>query len=185
MKNKKAKKSALKSKKRKKLVKKPIKRSAKKPVKKAKKPKKIDPFSRTGAAAATARRVGKEQKLSKKEQLAMDSLDELITRGRGRGFVTDNEVMQAFPKLEDDLNLLENVYKKLEETNIKVVETSQLIELPKESEISKEEFIFCSIFFPSFHISFLSFVFKNFLGRSFIYFLFLFTFKILMKYKSF
>ena len=53
--------------------------------------------------------------------------------------MTDNEVLQAFPKIEDNLSVLEDIYKKLEEVNIKVVETSQLIEVHKEAEISKDE----------------------------------------------
>ena len=78
-------------------------------------------------------------KLSKKEEIALGSLEELIARGRGRGFVTDNEVMQAFPQIEDNVVLLESIYQKLEEVNIKVVETSQLIELPKDEEVSQAE----------------------------------------------
>ncbi len=150
MKNKKTKKKSVKK------IKKAVKRPAKKVVKKAKKskkskaakkpakkvrpaPKRAERFFPSLSAKRAEKKPVKVVKLSKKEQITADSLDELIARGRGRGFVTDNEILQAFPKIEDNLAVLESIYKKLEEVNIKVVETSQLIEIPKEEEISKEE----------------------------------------------
>lgn len=66
------------------------------------------------------------------------ALEELINRGRERGFITDMEVLYLFPRIEDDLSFLEEIYNKLEQANIKVVETTQLIELPKE-EVSEKE----------------------------------------------
>ena len=134
-----------------KKVKKPILRTKK--VKKAKKVKKVKIKAVKKAKGAPAvkpksailpnfsvkHKTGKEPKLSKKEQLSADNLDDLIARGRGRGFVTDNEVMQSFPQIEDNVTLLESVYQKLEEANIKIVETSQLIQLPKDDEISQAE----------------------------------------------
>ena len=82
-----------------------------------------------------------DKKLTKKEEkrgVDLQSLQELIDRGRGRGFVTDTEVLKYFPHVEEDMAFLEVIYDKLDEQNIKVVETTQLIELPKE-EISEKE----------------------------------------------
>ncbi|MEK7641349.1 MAG: sigma-70 family RNA polymerase sigma factor [Patescibacteria group bacterium] len=73
-----------------------------------------------------------------KREVDLQALGELIERGRSRGFVTDGEVLNYFPKIEEDISFLEQIYDKLEEANIKVVETNQLIELPKE-EISEKE----------------------------------------------
>mgnify|MGYP001562697864 FL=1 len=87
-----------------------------------------------------ARKISKA-KLTKKEQkreVDLHALEELIDRGKGRGFVTDNEVLKYFPHVEEDLSFLEEIYDKLEKANIKVIETNQLIELPKE-EISQKE----------------------------------------------
>ena len=77
------------------------------------------------------------KKVSKKF-LNAEALRELIERGRPRGFVTDNEVLHYFPKIEEDLVLLEEIYDALEKANIKVVETSALIELDKEEIGAKE-----------------------------------------------
>ncbi len=81
----------------------------------------------------------KKIKKSKKEFSLKKHLEELIIRGQGRGFVTDSEVLHFFPRIEDDVNFLEKIYNELEKAKIKVVETSQLIELPKEDSISERE----------------------------------------------
>lgn len=68
----------------------------------------------------------------------LQAIEELIARGRKRGFVTDSEVLHFFPNIEEDLSLLEQIYDEIEKAGSKVLETNQLIELPKD-EISKEE----------------------------------------------
>lgn len=67
-----------------------------------------------------------------------DALHELIERGRPRGFVTDNEILYYFPKVEEDIAFLEEVYDRLERAGIKVVETGALLDVSKE-EISQKE----------------------------------------------
>ena len=81
----------------------------------------------------------KEKKLSKKELANRHNLDELIVRGRSRGFVTDAEVLHFFPKVEDNVPFLEEIYEKLDSANIKVIETNQLIQIPKDDEVSQKE----------------------------------------------
>ncbi|MBI2025135.1 MAG: sigma-70 family RNA polymerase sigma factor [Candidatus Harrisonbacteria bacterium] len=83
----------------------------------------------------------KPKKLTKKEkkrELDLQALQELIERGRNRGFVTDTEVLHYFPHVEEDVSFLEEIYDRLEQVNIKVVETEQLIELPKDEINAKE-----------------------------------------------
>lgn len=86
-----------------------------------------------------AEKIPKAGKLSKKQQEYQQNLADLIERGRGRGFVTDTEVLHYFPRVEDDVTFLEEIYDRLETANIKVVETSQLIQVSKEEE-GKEDF---------------------------------------------
>ncbi|MBI2035656.1 MAG: sigma-70 family RNA polymerase sigma factor [Candidatus Liptonbacteria bacterium] len=66
------------------------------------------------------------------------TLSELIQGSRVRGFVTDSEILSYFPNIEKDLSFLEALYEKLEIANIKVVETTQLIDLPKDEVTEKE-----------------------------------------------
>lgn len=83
----------------------------------------------------------KESKAAKTTTPKVDdsALNELIERGRPRGFVTDNEILYYFPTIEQDVNFLDVIYDRLEKANIKVIETSGLIELPKEDEGSDFE----------------------------------------------
>jgi len=67
-----------------------------------------------------------------------DAINELLERGRPRGFVTDNEILYYFPKIEEDISLLEEIYDRLESAGVKVIETSGLIDLSKE-QISEKE----------------------------------------------
>src|SRR3989344_3571448 len=116
------------------------KKTKKKSIKKAKK----TVGKRKKAKASKAKKSlkkGAGTKLNKKEQkreLDLQALGELIERGRGRGFVTDTEVLHYFPRVEDDISFLKIIYDKLDAAHIKVVETTQLIELPKE-QISERE----------------------------------------------
>jgi RNA polymerase primary sigma factor len=94
-------------------VKKPVK---KKEVKKKKKP---------------------ETKLEKNVRIHESEINELIERGRPRGFVTDNEILYYFPKIEDSVDLLEEIYDRLEKAGIKVIETSALIDFSKDEDEAK------------------------------------------------
>ncbi|MDO8429886.1 MAG: sigma-70 family RNA polymerase sigma factor [bacterium] len=93
--------------------------------------------------AKKSKKLAKARKLSPKEEKKLHknefNLQELIDRGKSRGFVTDTEVLHFFPQIEDSVAFLEEIYNKLETVNIKVIETSQLIQLPKEDEVSKKE----------------------------------------------
>ncbi len=81
-------------------------------------------------------------KTTKKAKLIVELddnlVEELVARGRVRSFVTDSEVLHFFPHIEENIGLLEELYNRLEQANIKVLETQQLIEIPKE-EISQKE----------------------------------------------
>ncbi|PIU99308.1 RNA polymerase sigma factor RpoD [Candidatus Wolfebacteria bacterium CG03_land_8_20_14_0_80_36_15] len=84
--------------------------------------------------------VRKARPLQRRFKFDEELIKELIYKGKPRGFVTDNEIFHFFPNIETDIEFLEVLYDRLEEANIKVIETSQLIHVPEEAEkISKEE----------------------------------------------
>ncbi len=66
-------------------------------------------------------------------------IEELVERGKGRGFVTDGEIMTLFPNIEADIEFLEGVYRELEQHNIKVIEVGQLIATDDKAEVSQKE----------------------------------------------
>lgn len=88
----------------------------------------------------TRRPTRKSAILKKKFQFDEALIEELIERGRPRGFVTDNEIFYFFPNIETDIEFLESLYNRLEEANIKIIETGELIQVPESTEkISDEE----------------------------------------------
>jgi RNA polymerase primary sigma factor len=115
-------------------TKKTLKKKSKKPLlKKAKKPAKKPAVK----VVKKAVKKGKEKPLSKLDKVLKGSakeINELIERGRPRGFVTDNEILYYFPKIEDNVELLDEIYDRLEKAGIKVIETSALIDFSKDEK---------------------------------------------------
>jgi RNA polymerase primary sigma factor len=78
---------------------------------------------------------------SEKREAKLDaSLDELIERGQQKGFVTNIEILDYFPRIETDLGYLEEIYSRLEQNGIKVVEVESLIQ-DSDAEISEKELL--------------------------------------------
>ncbi len=96
---------------------------------KSAKPKKtvLKKSARKAASAKTA-------KAKKREEINLQQLGDLIDRGKDRGYVTDTEVLHYFPRIEEDVTFLDEIYRKLDESSIKVIETSQLIDVPRDKE---------------------------------------------------
>jgi len=115
----------------KKLVKKKL---AKKPAEK-KLAKKLRAKTKTKVPRAAKKKA--ETKFEKNVRIHESEISELIERGRPRGFVTDNEILYYFPKIEDSVELLEEIYDRLEKAGIKVIETSALIDFSKDEDEAK------------------------------------------------
>jgi len=97
---------------------------AKKPVRKhTRKPK-----TRKKVQVKKPRKLGKRglEKARELEEEHRLALEDLVRRGRGRGFVTDAEVLNYFPHIERDVTFLETVYERLEKEGIRVQESSPL-----------------------------------------------------------
>lgn len=121
------------AKKPKKIIKKAPKKSAPKKVKKVA-PKKVVKNvkavkSKEKPKAEAAVSHGKETKKEQQFKINDKALTDLINKGRPRGFVTDNEILYAFPNIEQSVEFLEEVYERLEKANIKIVETTGLIDV--------------------------------------------------------
>lgn len=69
-----------------------------------------------------------------------DKLDQLVEKGRRRGFVTPSEILYSFPEAERDVEGLEQLYDKLEQNGVEVKETRDLLEAePATKEKQKEK----------------------------------------------
>jgi len=79
-----------------------------------------------------------------KEELkkqAEEKVQQLMRRGRERGFVTYSEILYYFPTIEEDIILLEDIYGRLEGENIDILESKEFIEEAPASptRVSKRE----------------------------------------------
>jgi RNA polymerase primary sigma factor len=90
----------------------------------------------------------KPKKLNKKKRVRISAalleeqkqaLEELVRRGRGRGFVTEAEALNYFPHIEKTLPFLEEVYNRLDKEGIMVRESVPLFSVKDREEISAEE----------------------------------------------
>lgn len=95
-------------------------------------------------AKATSKRPKKAGKLRKapvkgKKEATKKGLDHalglerLISRGKERGFVTYDEILQQFPTIETDILFLDELYEKLHNLGVDVLEGGGLLEMPEES----------------------------------------------------
>lgn len=91
---------------------------------------------RKSAKIVTKKRAKRPNPL---EEEYRESLEDLVKRGRGRGFVTDAEVLNFFPQIEKNLSFLEEVYNRLEKEGIKVKETGSITKAGIPEEISAQE----------------------------------------------
>jgi len=55
-----------------------------------------------------------------------------MKKGKERGFITEAEILSNFPQIETDISLLEEIYDLCEKSNIEIIESKDLIELPEE-----------------------------------------------------
>lgn len=64
----------------------------------------------------------------------IDILAELISRGKVRGFVTEDEIIHLMPDAEEDIEELENLYEKLETSGIKIVVSDDMLKIDSDKE---------------------------------------------------
>jgi RNA polymerase primary sigma factor len=128
------------SKSKKKVVKKPAKKAvkkAKKPVKKAKKA--VKPAKKKVAKKPVKKAVKKE-KVAPKPKVKAESknpkviaikakIDDLVTKGKKRGFITYDEILKNFPNIETDVIMLDDLYAQFMEASIDVIEGGNLLDM--------------------------------------------------------
>ncbi len=118
----------------------------KKKLKKEAKPKKNKAMKVKKAKVSVAKKAKTPKKtLAKKaprvpkEVIKEEDILKLIEKGRHRGFVTESEIMHAFPFIEKDIEGLERLYEKLESANINIIETGKVFEQDKAKEFEEKK----------------------------------------------
>src|SRR3989338_7055016 len=76
--------------------------------------------------------TGKVSNRAARQREAEAKIEGLIKKGRDRGFVTYAEIMQEFPTIETDIELLESLYQKFEDARVEVLETREFLDVVEE-----------------------------------------------------
>lgn len=124
---KKTKKGASKPKKAVKKVTKPAKKAAKKP---AKKPVKKLVKKAVRSIPKATKKVEPKLSASEKKEKALDvKADELVQKGKKRGFITYDEILKVFPDIENNISFLDKLYDKFSVAGIDVLEGGNLLDV--------------------------------------------------------
>ena len=109
----------------------PVKKTRKAPVKrKPAKPRKTVQKPATRKKAAPKKRVAKKpvpraKRVTKKEK--KNIIEDLVTRGKQRGFITEDEIIHTLPDVEKNIEELEDLYEKLETGGVKIMSSGEVI----------------------------------------------------------
>jgi len=106
-------------------------------VKKNKTVKRIK-MAKTAKSIKPKKAAAKKNKI-KKNKITEEDILELVGRGRTRGFITEQEILQIIPNVEEDLEGLEVLYQRIEDANIKIESAREIIEseIPDEKKIKE------------------------------------------------
>ena len=100
----------------------------------SKKPKhKPRPITIRHEGQGTRKEVNMEKKLRELEAKA----DELIEKGKKRGFITYDEILKAFPDIENNIMFLDELYEKFSVAGVDVLEGGNLLDIDNHEDLSK------------------------------------------------
>jgi len=86
---------------------------------------------KTVSKTATKKNYGKPAKVKVDQALKMERL---ISRGKDRGFVTYDEILREFPTIETDIGFLDELYTKLSNLNIDILEGGGLLDVNQDGD---------------------------------------------------
>jgi len=88
---------------------------------------------------AAGKKKSSNPKKKTKNVFAKEKVEELISKGKQRGFVTNAEIMNSFPDLEKDINGLEDILDIFEKEGIELKETTSFLQIgdPKLKDVGK------------------------------------------------
>jgi len=70
------------------------------------------------------------KKVNKSKTMTLEQrADELVTKGKKRGFITYDEILKLFPNIEQDISFLDVLYEKLNTAGIDILEGGNLLDI--------------------------------------------------------
>jgi len=77
---------------------------------------------------------------SVKDKKISSAIDRLILKGKERGFITYDEILREFPTIEDDILSLDDLYEKLSNAGVDLLEGGNLLDTVEESTKAKDAY---------------------------------------------
>lgn len=68
-------------------------------------------------------------RISKKEEFSEEKVADLMKRGRMRGFVTYSEILSIFPRIEQNVFFLDDLYNRFQDAGVDVLEGKQFLDI--------------------------------------------------------
>lgn len=68
-------------------------------------------------------------RISRKEEFSEEKVADIMKRGRMRGFVTYSEILSIFPRIEQNVFFLDDLYNRLQDTGIDVLEGKEFLDI--------------------------------------------------------
>jgi len=96
--------------------------------------------ARAGGPKAPPRKrkiLSARRKSAAKKAFSEEKIEELIAKGKTRGFVTYAEILVFFPQIEDNVIFLDELYRKLEASGVDVLETREMLEVGESEKPAK------------------------------------------------
>jgi RNA polymerase primary sigma factor len=118
-----------------KVLKKTSKKIIKKPVKKIKK--KVLPKKKI--KKVLKKPVKKIVKFTEIKKTDREKIDKLMRKGRERGFITEDEILTFFPFIEDDVDVLEEIYLLTTSAGIEIEKAKGLLDLADKGKKAKDD----------------------------------------------
>jgi RNA polymerase primary sigma factor len=94
--------------------------------------------SKKGSKKDTKSKSGLSEKKAENEVKKKSQIEDLVYRSKQRGFITEDEILHAFPDAERDIEKLEELYENLEKSSIKVISSDEMIKF--ETDKISEDF---------------------------------------------
>src|SRR3990167_2678356 len=96
--------------------------------------------ARAGGSKAPPRKrkiLSARRKSAGKKAFSEEKIEELIAKGKTRGFVTYAEILVFFPQIEDNVIFLDELYRKLDASGVDVLETREMLEIGESEKPAK------------------------------------------------
>jgi RNA polymerase primary sigma factor len=105
-----------------------------KKIKKTAKSAKKSPHRRFAEEAKKGgrKKAVKKRTPTEKAKSIEEKVETLLKKGRLRGFITHTEILKEFPFIEENVVFLDDLYSRMQEAGIDVLEGKDLLEIPEE-----------------------------------------------------